>query len=67
MACQKPRDFRLRAKILGTPAVDLGSNDQEFWYWISKVNPPHVYHCSYENLKTGKVTNDGPAWSGPRR
>ena len=55
LACQKPRDFRLRANVLGQPAVDLGSNEQEFWYWISKASPPHVYHCSYKNLATGKV------------
>jgi hypothetical protein len=55
LACQKPRDFRLRASVLGQQAVDLGSNDDEFWYWISKANPPHVYHCSYRDLATGKV------------
>ncbi len=55
MACQKPRDFRLRAKVLGQPAVDIGSNDKEFWYWISKAEPPYVYHCSYEELGKGKV------------
>jgi hypothetical protein len=56
LACQKPRDFRLRANVLGQPAVDLGSNEQEFWYWISKASPPYVYHCSYKNLATSKVT-----------
>jgi len=55
LACQKPRDFRLRASVLGQPAVDLGSNEQEFWYWISKATPPNVYHCSYKHLATGKV------------
>jgi hypothetical protein len=55
MACQKPRDFRLKGNVLGQPAVDLGSNNNEFWYWISKAEPPHVYHCSYKDLQTGKV------------
>src|SRR5262249_54514000 len=26
-----------------------------FWYWISKADPPYVYHCSYRELSTGKV------------
>jgi hypothetical protein len=55
MACQKPRDFRLKGNVLGQPAVDIGSNGNEFWYWISKAEPPHVYFCSYRDLSTGKV------------
>jgi hypothetical protein len=55
LACQKPNGFRLRASVLAQPAVDIGSNDEEFWYWISRANPPHVYHCSYRDLSTGKV------------
>jgi hypothetical protein len=55
LVCRKPRDFRLRAKVVGNPAVDIGSNSEEFWYWISKADPPHVYHCSYRDLATGKV------------
>jgi hypothetical protein len=55
MVCQKPRNFRLKAKVAGQPVVDIGSNDQEFWYWISKAEPPYVYYCSYENLARGGV------------
>jgi hypothetical protein len=55
MVCQKPRNFRLRADLLGSSAADIGSNSEEFWYWISKATPPHVYHCSYHDLATKKV------------
>jgi hypothetical protein len=55
MGCQKPRDFRLKANVLGQPAVDMGSNNNEFWYWISKAPQPYVYHCSYRDLATGQV------------
>lgn len=55
MACQKPRDFRLRGDVLGRPAVDIGSNNDEFWYWISQASPPYVYHCGYKELASGKV------------
>jgi hypothetical protein len=55
LVCQKPRNFRLKAVVVGNPAVDIGSNGDEFWYWISKANPPYVYHCSYKELGTGKV------------
>lgn len=56
MVCQKPRNFRLKAKVIGQPAIDIGSNNNEFWYWISKVEPvPYVFHCNYEDLDRGNV------------
>jgi len=48
--CQRPHNFRLTGKAVGQPIVDIGSNSEEFWYWISKANPPYVYHCSYTDL-----------------
>ena len=55
MACQKPRNFRLKAMVLGKPGCDIGSNDQEFWFWISKADPPYVFHCAYKDLARGNV------------
>jgi hypothetical protein len=56
LRAQKPRNFRMSADTLGSQVVDLGSNDQEFWYWISKAKPPYVY-CAYKDLQEGKVRN----------
>jgi hypothetical protein len=53
LMCQAPRNFRLTAVLLGNPAVDIGSNKDEFWYWISKNQPPYLFHCSYEALARG--------------
>lgn len=53
--CEKPKSFRLRAKAVGKPVADFGSNDQEFWYWISQDNPPYLYHCNYTDLARGNV------------
>jgi hypothetical protein len=53
VACARPKNFRLKAQMLGQPAVDIGSNESEFWYWISRDNPPYVYHCSYADLERG--------------
>jgi len=55
LACQKPKNFRLVASLMGNSAVDLGSNDQEFWYWISKADPPYLFHCGHQDYGTGKV------------
>lgn len=53
LACQKPRNFRLGVFAAASQQVDMGSNDQEFWYWIQKNDPPYVYRCSYQDFERG--------------
>lgn len=51
--CQRPRDFRLVGEVVGHPEVDMGSNSQEFWYWVKRAEPSYVYHCSYDDFRRG--------------
>ncbi|HVS35561.1 MAG TPA: hypothetical protein VMS17_08265 [Gemmataceae bacterium] len=57
--CEKPRNFRLRAVVAGQPAVDIGSNDNEFWFWISQAKDDdgvaRVHYCSYQDMAAGKA------------
>jgi hypothetical protein len=65
MMCRAPMDFRLRANVIGQPALDVGSNSQEFWFWMSKAEPPGLYYCSYTDLARGGVRLPfpfQPAW-----
>ena len=55
IACQKPRNFRMHATALGKTEADIGSNDQEFWYWIARGDP-YLIHCSYQDLASGART-----------
>lgn len=55
LVCQKPLNFRLKAKALGKPAADIGSNNDEFWFWTSQENPPYVYHCAHQELGQAKM------------
>jgi hypothetical protein len=54
LRCQGPRNFRMSGDSFVGREVDLGSNDQEFWYWIKRGDPFQVY-CSYQALEQGKV------------
>ena len=54
MMCQRPRNFRMNADYFGKTEVDLGSNDEEFWYWM-RHGDPYQIHCSYKDLNEGKV------------
>ena len=53
LACQKAGrpgvapNFRLTAQALGADEVDIGSNSEEFWFWIKRSPQPYVFHCSY--------------------
>jgi hypothetical protein len=57
LICQAPRNFRMSGVILGNPAVEVGSNAKEFWYWCRELKeagkPPYLYHCTYDDLAHG--------------
>lgn len=51
LAVEKPRRFRLRAlHPLSGPEVDLGSNQDLFWLWIKRSQPPAMYFCSHDQF-----------------
>jgi hypothetical protein len=54
LRAQGPRNFRMTADVMGNREVDLGSNDQEFWYWIKRAEP-YQFFCSYQALEEGRV------------
>lgn len=52
LMAEKPRNFRMGLKVLGNPAADLGSNNQEFWFWIMKGQQ---LYCSYKDFEEGRA------------
>lgn len=55
MMSSKPRNFLMTASAFAKPLVDLGSNDNEFWFWFSQMPDPHQYFCTYKDFEEGKV------------
>jgi hypothetical protein len=48
LAFQRPGRLRLRADTTVTgPELDLGSNDELFWFWCRRNEPPAVYFCRH--------------------
>src|SRR6185369_16516358 len=47
VAFQSPHRFRLRADgpFGGGPELDLGSNDELFWLWVKRNQPPAMFFC----------------------
>ena len=52
MALERPRNFRLELSSLGTTKADIGSNDDEFWFWVSNRDDPSIYWCKYADLES---------------
>ena len=48
---ERPRRFRLRAETALTGAeIDLGSNDELFWIWVRRNEPPALYYCRHDQF-----------------
>ncbi len=48
---EKPGRFRVRGThALSGPEVDLGSNDEMFWLWIKRSEPPALYFARHSQL-----------------
>ncbi|MDZ7617140.1 MAG: hypothetical protein U1E05_09060 [Patescibacteria group bacterium] len=65
LAFSRPQRFRLRAQTAMTGAeVDLGSNDELFWFWIRRSEPPAVYYCRHAQFATSAARQSIPIEPG---
>ncbi|MGW8258062.1 MAG: hypothetical protein ACWGMZ_11290 [Thermoguttaceae bacterium] len=66
IAFQRPKLFRLQASSgLTGPEVDLGSNNDIFWYWIRHSEPPAIYYCRHDQFAVSPARYSipiQPAW-----
>ncbi len=66
IAYQRQRNFRLRADTAFTgPEVDVGSNDQLFWYWVKRNQPPAFFYCLHDQFagsQARQVVPIEPEW-----
>jgi len=50
LAFQRPKRFRLQAELLTSPELDVGSNDDLYWFWAKRNEPAAVYYCRREQF-----------------
>ena len=56
LAFQRPDRLRLRAGTgLSGPELDLGSNDQLFWFWVRRNQPPAIYYCRHDQFAVSRA------------
>ena len=66
LAAQRPGRVRLQASTsLTGPEVDLGSNDDLFWFWVKRNEPPALYfsrHDQFVGSSAQQVMPIDPKW-----
>ena len=52
MVVEAPRNLRLRVAnpLSGGEAVDIGSNEEQFWMWAKDSKPANVLVCSHDQI-----------------
>ncbi|MBA4018983.1 MAG: hypothetical protein C0483_17580 [Pirellula sp.] len=66
LALERQKKLRLRAETAITGAeVDMGSNDELFWFWVRRNPPPTLYYCRHEKFATSaarQIVPVDPEW-----
>jgi hypothetical protein len=57
MALERPRNFKLELQDHGNPKADIGSNAEEFWYWVVNEDKEQkwIYWCDYRDRETAEL------------
>ena len=56
IAFQRPKRLRLKAETgLTGSEIDLGSNDELFWFWVRRNQPPGVYFCRHDRFVASRA------------
>ncbi len=50
IAVERPRNFRLMVNSIAGQEADVGSNREQFWFWIRRSQPQHVFLASHEQM-----------------
>jgi len=55
LAVLQPRNFKLELATMTSNLADIGSNDEQFWFWVQNKADKHVYYCDYADLPTSDL------------
>jgi hypothetical protein len=61
IAAERPGRFRLTAgTAISGQEIDLGSNDELFWIWSRRNEPPAVYFCRHDRFANSAIRDVMP-------
>ncbi len=63
LALERPRNFKLELWSVGDKKADMGSNDEEFWFWVQNDKDRSIYWCRYADLDSSALAmTHQPDW-----
>jgi hypothetical protein len=65
IAFERPQGFRMRAGTSFGSELDMGSNDELFWFWVKRSPSPGVYYCRHDQYAASparQMTPFEPRW-----
>ncbi len=52
----RPQSFKLELTHMGQKKADIGSNDEEFWFWVQSDEDRSIYWCNYNDLESSALS-----------
>ncbi len=63
LALEQPRNFKLVLNHVNSNVADIGSNDQEFWFWVQSKQDKSIYWCDHaDRNKSALAQSFQPDW-----
>lgn len=60
---EKKLNFRMITNSIIGKESDIGSNENDFWFWSRQMDPPYLFYSNHDNLiKTRLRTPFNPKW-----
>ncbi|MEO8498043.1 MAG: hypothetical protein ABI614_23505, partial [Planctomycetota bacterium] len=59
LSLEREMRFRLKSKLIG-PELDIGSNDELFWFWAKQAPEPLVFYASHRDFAASPTRNMFP-------
>jgi hypothetical protein len=56
MGMMRPQSFKLEVAHMGQKKADIGSNDEEFWFWVQNEEDRSIYWCNYNDLGSSALS-----------
>jgi hypothetical protein len=63
LSVDRPHRFRLQGKLFG-PELDLGSNEEVFWFWVKRMQPSVLFarHDQFAQSPARQMLPIEPTW-----
>jgi hypothetical protein len=52
----RPQSFKLELSHSGQKMADIGSNEDEFWFWVQNEDDRSIYWCKYSDLESSALS-----------